>query len=66
MTNPLGFDALKGILHRQIAHLPDHRNKGPNTRYAIQDAALGALGIFCTQALSFLEYQQAATHHESQ
>jgi hypothetical protein len=58
MTNPLGFDALTGILHRRIAPLPDHRHKGPNTRYAIQDAALGAFGIFFTQAPSFLEYQR--------
>ena len=58
MTPPLGFDALKGILHRRIAHLPDHRKQGPNTRYAIQDAALGAFGIFFTQSASFLEYQR--------
>jgi hypothetical protein len=64
MTNPLGFDALKGILHRQIAHLPDHRNKGPNTRYAIQDAALGAFGIFFTQSVSFLEYQRRLQHSQ--
>jgi len=48
MTHPLDFDALKGILHRQIAQLPDHRQQGPNTRYAIQDAAWGAFGIFFT------------------
>jgi hypothetical protein len=40
MTTPLGFDALKGILHRCIAHLPDHRQASPNTQYAIPDAAL--------------------------
>ena len=53
MTNPLGFDALQGILHRQIASLPDPRHKGPNTRYTMQDAALGAFGIFFTQSPSF-------------
>jgi hypothetical protein len=58
MTNPLGFDVLKGILHRRIALLPDHRPQGPNTRYAIHDIALGAFGIFFTQSLSFLEYQR--------
>jgi hypothetical protein len=58
MPHPWGFEALKGILHRRIAQLPDHRTKGPNTRYAIQDAALGALGIFFTQSASFLEYQR--------
>src|SRR5215831_18473558 len=62
MTNPLGFDVLKDILHRQIAPLPDHRQKGPNTRYAIQDAALGAFGIFFTQSPSFLEYQRRLQH----
>jgi hypothetical protein len=62
MTNPLGFDALKGILHRRIAHLPDHRKPGPNTRYAIADAAWGAFGIFFTQSASFLEYQRRLQH----
>ena len=58
MTAPLGFDDLKGILHRRIAQLPDHRKDGPNTRYHIQDAAIGAFGIFFTQAPSFLDYQR--------
>jgi hypothetical protein len=58
MTTPLGFDALKGILHRRIAHLPDHRKASPNTQYAIHDAALGAFGIFFTQSPSFLDYQR--------
>ena len=58
MLTPLGFDVLKGILHRRIASLPDYRQKSPNTRYAIQDAALGAFGIFFTQSPSFLEYQR--------
>src|SRR5437667_6218852 len=62
MTTPLGFDVLKGILHRRTAQLPDHRKEGPNTRYAIQDAALGAFGIFFTQSPSFLEYQRRLQH----
>jgi hypothetical protein len=62
MTNPLGFDALKGILHRQIAALPAPRHKGPNTRYTMQDAALGAFGVFFTQSPSFLEYQRRLQH----
>ena len=62
MTNALGFDALKGILHRRIHQLPDHRKPGPNTRYTIKDAALGAFGVFYTQSPSFLEYQ----HHLQQ
>lgn len=62
MTTPFGFDVLKGILHRRTAQLPDHRKEGPNTRYAIQDAALGAFGIFFTQSPSFLEYQRRLQH----
>src|SRR5262245_37572084 len=58
MLTPLGFDVLKGILHRRIAQLPDYRKAGPNTRYAIQDAALGAFGLFFTQSPSFLESQR--------
>ena len=62
MLTPLGFDVLKDILHRRIAQLPDYRKAGPNTRYAIQDAALGAFGIFFTQSPSFLEYQRRLQH----
>ena len=62
MPPPLDFDGLKGILHRQIAHLPEHRQEGPNTRYALQDAVLGAFGIFFTQSPSFLEYQRRLQH----
>ncbi len=58
MTNPLRFDDLQGLLHRHIESLPDYRPKGPNTRYRIPDAALGAFGIFFTPAPSFLEYQR--------
>ena len=62
MIPALGFDVLKDILHRRIAQLPDSRKEGPNTRYAIQDAALGAFGIFFTQSPSFLEYQRRLQH----
>ena len=62
MQTPLGFEVLKDILHRQTAQLPDHRQESPNTRYAIQDAALGAFGIFFTQSPSFLEYQRRLQH----
>ena len=58
MTPPLSFDDLKAILHQCSAHLPDHRQHSPNTRYTMQDTALGAFGIFCTQSPSFLEYQR--------
>jgi hypothetical protein len=66
MTNPLSFDDLQGIMHRHIALLPDHRNKGPNTRYRIQDAALGAFGIFWTQSPSFLDYQRTLQQTKGQ
>ena len=49
MTNPLTFEALQAILHRHTDQLSDYR-KGQNTQYRIQDAALGAFGIFFTQS----------------
>ena len=58
MTHLLRFDDLQAIFHHSIAHLPDHRKPSPNTRYTIQDAVLGAFGIFFTQSPSFLEYQR--------
>src|SRR5215475_15456218 len=58
MTTPLSFEALQAILHQGIAHLPDVRQPSPNTRYTIQNAALGAFGIFFMQSPSFLEYQR--------
>jgi hypothetical protein len=66
MTTPLGFDALKGILHQHIAPLPDYRKASPNTQYAIHDAALGAFGIFFTQSPSFLEYQRGLQRTKGQ
>lgn len=58
MTTPFGFDDLKSILPRRIAQLPDHRTTGPNTRDRIQDAALGAFGLFFTQSPSCLDDQR--------
>src|SRR5712691_9803355 len=66
MTNPLSFDDLQGIMNRHIAPLPDHRKQGPNTQYRIQDAALGAFGIFFTQSPSFLDYQRTLQHTKGQ
>jgi hypothetical protein len=57
MTTPITFDALRSILTQRMAQLPDYR-KGSNTQYSIQDAALGAFGIFFMQSPSFLEYQR--------
>ena len=62
MMHPLCFDDLQAILHQGIEHLPDHRKPSPNTRYTIQDAVLGAFGIFFTQSPSFLEYQRRLQH----
>jgi hypothetical protein len=62
MTNPLSFDDLQAILHQHIAPLPDHRKPSPNTRYTIQNAVLGAFGLFFTQSPSFLEYQRRLQH----
>ena len=58
MTRPLNFDHLQAILRQHTAGLPDVRKPSPNTRYTVQNAALGAFGIFFMQAPSFLEYQR--------
>jgi hypothetical protein len=62
MTNLFRFEDLQAILHQRIAHLPDLRKPSPNTRYTIQDAVLGAFGIFFTQSPSFLEDQRRLQH----
>lgn len=66
MTPALGFDCRKDILQRQLRQLPDPRKASPNTRYRIEDAALGAFGIFFTQSPSFLEYQRRLEHSRGQ
>ena len=58
MTRPLSFDHLQAILRQHTAGLPDVRKPSPNTRYSVQNAALGAFGIFFMQSPSFLEYQR--------
>lgn len=57
MATPLRFDDLRDALQRRVEQLPDGRT-GQNTRYRMQDAALGAFGLFFTQSPSFLEYQR--------
>jgi hypothetical protein len=64
MTQPLSFDHLQAILRQHTTDLPDFRKPGPNTRYTIQGAALGAFGIFFTQSPSFLEYQRRLKHSQ--
>ena len=61
MTHPFTFDDLLDLLRQKSTHLPDHRT-GKNTQYSIADAALGAFGIFLTQAPSFLDYQRTLQH----
>ena len=58
MPRPFSLDHLQAIFHQHTTGLPDVRNPSPNTRYTIQNAALGAFGIFFTQSPSFLEYQR--------
>jgi hypothetical protein len=57
MMEALAFDRLVQALHRQLTSLPDDR-KGKNTRYASNDAALGAFAVFFTQSPSLLAYQR--------
>ena len=57
LTTPLSFEALQGIFHRHSDPLPDHR-QGPNTRYRLQAAIVGACGIFFTHSPSFLDSQR--------
>lgn len=62
MPHPLHFDTLTSLLHQQIDALPEHRKPGPNTRYTLKDAALGAFGVFYMQSPSFLDYQRHLQH----
>jgi len=64
MPQPLSLDHLQAILRQHTAGLPDVRQPSPNTRYPIQNAALGAFGIFFTQSPSFLEYQRQLNHRQ--
>lgn len=64
MPRPLSFDHLQTILRQHTTDLPDVRKPSPNTRYTIQNAALGAFGIFFMQSPSFLEYQRQLHHRQ--
>ena len=64
MPQPLSFDHLQAILRQHTSDLPDVRKPSPNTRYTIQNAALGAFGIFFMQSPSFLEYQRQLHHRQ--
>ena len=64
MSQPLSFDHLQAILRQHTSALPDVRKPSPNTRYTIQNAALGAFGLFFMQSPSFLEYQRQLRHRQ--
>ena len=55
---PFTFDSLVDQFCFVIEEFPDKRT-GNNTRYTIEDAALGAFSIFFTQNPSFLAFQDA-------
>jgi hypothetical protein len=52
------FDNMVKFFHHTIAGFPDKRT-GNNTRYSIEDAALGAFSVFFTQSPSFLSFQKS-------
>ena len=52
------FDSMVSYLRSTMANFPDKRI-GTNTRYSIEDAALGAFSVFFTQSPSFLSFQKA-------
>ena len=58
MTTPLSFDDLQGIMHRHLDLLPDHRKTGPNTRYRIQEAALGGHCQLHAKIYTFVQEQE--------
>ena len=50
------FDNMVKHFRSLISDFPDRRT-GSNTRYTIEDAALGAFSVFFTQSPSFLAFQ---------
>jgi hypothetical protein len=53
----LTFDSVVSYLRSTMADFPDKRT-GTNSRYSIEDAALGAFSVFFTQSPSFLSFQE--------
>ena len=51
------FDKLVDYFGSVIKEFPDKRT-GNNTRFSIEDAALGAFSVFFTQSPSFLAFQK--------
>ena len=54
----LSFNNMVKCLRATIANFPDKRT-GKNTRYSLEDAALGAFSVFFTQNRSFLSFQNS-------
>ena len=52
------FDTMVKFFRQTISKFPDRRI-GENTKYSIEDAALGAFSLFFTQSPSFLAFQSA-------
>ena len=59
MYEALTMPRLLNQLEQVSVGFPDTRTGGPNTRYEITDAALGAFAVFFTQEGSFLAHQTA-------
>ena len=59
MYETLRLPRLLKSLEQVFAALPDTRVGGPNTQYAVADAAKGAFAAFFTQQASFLAHQRA-------
>jgi len=57
-SSSVTFDALVSELRHLFAQFPDRRT-GKNTRYRLEDAALGAFAVFFTQSPSFLAFQRS-------
>jgi len=53
----LTFDSMIGKLRSIMQGFPDKRT-GSNTRYAMEDAGMGAFAVFFTQSPSFLQFQR--------
>ena len=59
MYEALTMPRLLKQMEQVFATLPDARTGGPNTRYEVAHAALGAFAVFFTQEPSFLAHQRA-------
>ena len=59
MYEDLSLSRLLKTLEQVFATFPDNRSGGPNTQYAVTDAAKSAFGVFFTQQASFLAHQRA-------